>query len=418
MKRILCVFLMICILLCPVSVFTSCGNDTVYSLGPYEIKEDHYRYLASIYNRKLFVANGIDGASWDSVLPTSQMTVAQTVDSYYTEEFLTSIFTLLYSQLLFDVYSLEMPKEMTDTINENVETVIAYYGGLSEQVFDQNAKVYGFTAKTLREVYTMQMKQTLVVQHLFGEKGSKIEKERLDEIFKKNYFCFQTIVINNKYKFVTETDKNGKEVEVMEALTDYEVQERNDIIDDLYNLFIEPSENYVYKVIDPTMTYDEIYARYSDDTAYPQGCYTTYPTAGAQNAITAAALLRENDIARVIAKRYFQSGGSFELGGEKVTIGAGDYFEYGYVFVKRLPIAERAYERDEYKTFFEGFMDTAVATLFAEHLAEFEKNGTSYTLKDMGIAADMPLSSVAPNNMDYNLIYAEQESANESESSK
>ncbi len=406
MKRFLCAFLLICVLLCPLALFTSCGNDTVFSLGPYEIKEDHYRYLASIYNRQILASNGMESASYDTPLSESGMTVGSMIDLMYTDKFLTNVFTLLYSQLLFDIYSLEMPQTMVDTINENVETVIGYYGGFSEQMFDQNAKVYGFTAKTLREVYTMQMKQTLVIEHLYGKDGEKIEKEKLDEIFEKNFFCFQTIVINNKYKFVTETNDKGETVDVIESLTEYEMQERNDIIDDLTNLFIDPDENYTYKVIDPSMTYEELYARYSDDKAYPQGCYTPYPsTATGQNAITAAALLKENDVARVIARRNFTQGGTFEIGGEKVTINAGDYFEYGYVFVKRLPITEGAYDMERYKDFFKDFKETSTATLFSEHLANFEANESSYELIDHNIAQDMPLSSVAPNNMDYNLIY-------------
>lgn len=417
MKRFLCALLLICVLL-PCLVFTSCGNDTVFSLGPYEIKEDQYRYLASMYNRQTFASNGIEGASWDTPL-ASGMTVGQMIDTMYTDKFLTSVFTLLYSQLLFDVYSLEMPQQMLDTIDGNVETVIAYYGGRSEQMFNQRAKEYGFTAETLREVYTMQIKQTLVVEHLFGEKGDKIEKEKLDAFFDKNYFCFQTLVINNKYKFVTEKNDKGEDVEVLESLTDYEMQERNDIIDDLTNLFVDNKADYVYKVIDPTMSYEELYARYSDDKAYPQGCYTTYPTtATGQNAITAAALLKENDVARVIARRSFTQGGTFEIGGEKITINAGDYFEYGYVFVKRLPSSKGAYEMDKYKDFFGDFTDSAISSLFAEHLANFEKNESSYTLEEHDIASELSLSSVTPNNLDYNLIYGDLGKTDEESSSK
>lgn len=409
MKRIFSIILLACILLSSLLCFSSCGNDAVLSLGPYEIKEDHYKYLASMYNRQLFVSVGIDGSSWDATVPSTGMTLADTVDLRYTDAFLTSVITLLYSQLLFDVYDLEMPKTMKDTIEANVQTVINYYGPYSEQKFDKKAKdTYGFTSDTLRDVYTMQMKQTLVVEHLFGENGEKIEDEKLNALYEKNYMCFNTIVINNKYKIVKEINDEGKEVEVFEDLTDAEVKERNDIIDDLTNLFIEPQEGYVYKVIDPTMSYEQLYARFSSDTAHPYGCYSRFPSSAAgQNAITAAALLKENDVARVKAKHSFTQGGTIEIGGEKVNINAGDYFEYGYVFVKRLPLGEAAYKNETYSYFFTDFMNEAMSQLFAEHLANYEKNEASYTLEDHGIVEDIPLSSVDPNNMDYNLIYGE-----------
>lgn len=420
MKRILSIFILVCMLACSLVCFSSCGNDAVYSLGPYEIKEDHFRYLVSMFNRQTLESAGLYGSPWNASIPSTGLTLAQTLDLRYTDSFLTSVMTLLYSQLLFDVLELEMPKEMVDTINKNVDTVVTYYGPYSEQKFDQRAKkLYGFTADTLREVYTMQMKQTLVVEHLFGASGEKIEDSELKAFYEKEYMKFNTIVINNAYKIVKETNDKGEVVEVLESLTESEIKERNDIIDDLTNLFIEPEEGYVYKVIDPTMSYEQLYARYSDDTAYPNGCYSRFPavTSG-QNALAAAALLSENDVARVVAKRSFAQGGKVTIGDKTITINAGDYFEYGYVFVKRLPLDEDAYKDDAYKNFFGDFKSSVTAKLFGEYLANYEKNESSYTVEDNGIAQDIPLSSVDPNDMDYNLIYGELSKKDEGESSK
>ncbi len=406
-------------LACSLICFSSCGNDAVYSLGPYEIKEDQFKYLASMFNRQTLEGAGLYGSPWNATVPSTGLTLAQTLDLRYTDSFLTSVMTLLYSQLLFDVLELEMPKEMVDTINKNVDTVVTYYGPYSEQKFDQNAKkLYGFTADTLREVYTMQMKQTLVVEHLFGANGEKIEDSELKAFYEKEYMKFNTIVINNAYKIVKETNDKGEVVEVLEALTESEVKERNDIIDDLTNLFIEPEDGYVYKVIDPTMSYEQLYARYSDDTAYPKGCYSRFPSVtSGQNALSAAALLSENDVARVIAKRSFAQGGKVTIGDKTITINAGDYFEYGYVFVKRLPLDEDAYKNEAYKNFFSDFKSSVTSKLFGEYLANYEKNESGYTVEDSGIAQDIPLSSVNPNDMDYNLIYGELSKSEEGSSS-
>ena len=405
MRRILSFILLICILAGAMLCFSSCKNDTVFSLGKYKIKEDHYRYLASIHNRKQYASYQLDITTPFEAKFENGLTVGQALDTTQSS-FLNEIYMLLYSQLLFDIYELEMPKELEDTVESNVTTIVNYYGGYSEQKFNQKSRNYGFTAKTMREIYTMQTKQSLVIAHLFGENGENIEKDSLDEIYEKNYMRFQTLVINNVYKVVKEINDEGEEVSVAEALTELEIEERNNIIADLTNLFIEPKEGYEYKVIDPTKSYEELYALYSDDKAYPKGCYSQFPrNAGAQNAITAAALLRENDVAKVNANRFFSQGGTFELGGEKVTINAGDYFNYGSVFVKRLPLTDAAYENEDFKDFFGSFKASATSILYSEHIADFQTNEAGYQIKDHGVYEGIALSSVYPNNLDYNFLY-------------
>lgn len=418
MRRILSFVLLICILAGVMLCFSSCKNDTVFSLGKYKIKEDHYKYLASMHNRKQYASYQLDiTTSFDAKFENG-LTVGQALDTTQ-GSFLNDVYMLLYSQILFDVYELEIPQELKDTLESNVTTIINYFGGYSEQKFNQKSRTYGFTAKTMREVYEMQMKQTLVVSHLYGEGGEKIDIESLDEIYKNNYMCFQTLVINNVYKLVKETNDEGEEVTVAEALTDIEIEERNNIIADLTNLFIEPKEGYEYKVIDPTKSYEELYALYSDDKAYPQGCYTQFPrNAGAQNAISAAALLRENDIAKVNANRLFAQGGSFEIGGEKITVNAGDYFTYGSVFVKRLPLGESPYDDELYKDFFGSFKASAASVLYSEHIADFQANEAGYQIKDHGVYEEIPLSSIYPNDLDYNFLYGDLGKSESESSSK
>lgn len=414
--RTLC--LLLCVLMCPLWL-SSCGDDTVFSLGSYEIEEDEYRYLISMFNRNLSEQIGFYGYDWTKTTLESGSTIADYVDSAYTSDFLTSVYTLLYCQLLFDIYELKMPQEMEDTIESNVQTVIDYYGAYSEQKFNQLAKLYGFNADTLREVYTMQMKQTLVVEHLFGADGEKITSDQRDDYYKEKYMCFQTIVINNKYKTVIEKDEDGKDKTVYEDLTDDERKERNDIIDDLTNLFVSPVEGYTYKVIDPTLSYEQLYALYSDDKAYPNGCYTVIPSlssAAVQNAIAAAAILEQGDVAKVVAKRYFSTSGTIQIGGSSESINAGDYFEYGYVFVKRLPLGEKAYEEESNKDFFGGFLSSVKSYYFSKFLSDYEKNEAKLELDDHGLASEIPLSSVKPNDLDYNFIYGEL--SKESSSSK
>lgn len=409
--RVLCIIF--CVLLCPIC-FSSCKSKDMITLGPYSITEAQYKYLASTFNRQILDSMGLFGYSYDAVDESTGLSIGQALDKNYTDIFQANILSLLYSQLLFDIYELEISQETLDLVDKNIATIVRYYAGGSSQDFDVYASAYGYSTSTIREVYIMQLKQEAVMNHLYGENGDKIDVETLDKIYKEDYMMFQTIVINNVYRIV-EKEVDGKVTSSLVPLTDEEKQKRNDIIADLTNLFISPVEGYEYKIIDPSLSYEELYQLYSDDTAYPQGCYSKFPTVlTSQNAITAAALLKENDIGKIVAKRLFTQSGTIEIGSEKININAGDYFEYGYVFVKRMPLGEKPYLSDTYKSFFEDLAPDAKNKLFMEFLQNYEANESNYELETGELLEETPLSSVKANNLDYNFFYGDLGKAEES----
>lgn len=405
--RVLCVLL--CVALCPI-ILTSCKGKTIFSLGPYEITKGEYNYLAGMYVRQVLESLGLYGYSFDAVVESSGLSIGESLDMNYTDSFQANVFSLLYSQLLFDIYELELSDETEKLIDQNIQTILNYYGKGSEQGFNKYSKEYGYDADDMRSVYTMQMKQSMLVDHLYGASGEKISTEELDKLYTSNYMHFQTIVINTSYKLVwKDTDGDGvNDTSDLLPLSEETIQQRKDIIDDLTNLLVSPVEGYTYKVIDPSLSYDELYSLYSDDTAYPQGCYSKYPTSiSGQNAITAAALLNINDVGKIIAKRLFTQSGSIQIGDETINVNAGDYFSYGYVFVKRLPLGQKPYENPIYNDFFSNFRIESKNVLFMEYLQRYEATEANYTLECHidDLSTEMPLSKAVPNNLDYNFFY-------------
>ena len=402
--RILC--LVLCLALLPIFLF-SCKAGPIYSLGPYEITESQYKYLAGMFNRQVLESVGLFGYSYDAVDESSGMSIGEALDKNYSTDFTASVISLLYSQLLFDKYELTLDEATIKLIDSNVATIVQYYGGGSSQKFDLVSEKYGYTSADLKAVYTMQMKQRAVADYLFGVNGEKIDNEELSKYYNANYMFFQTIVINNVYRVVTK-EVDGVTKTEMIPLDENEVKVRNDIISDLNNLFISPVEGYVYKVIDPTKSYEELYALYSDDTAYPQGCYSKFPTVlTAQNAITAAYLLRENDVGKIVAKRPFTQDGTFTIDGEAVTVKAGDYLPYGYAFVKRMPLGEGAYDNEQYSDFFTTFRTDAKSKLFGIRMQEYILSEANFELEESDRISEIPLSSVMANNLDYNFFYGD-----------
>ncbi|MBQ7412113.1 MAG: hypothetical protein IJW10_04325 [Clostridia bacterium] len=391
LSALLCVFILL-------SCLVSCKAKPIYELGPYSISEMDYKYLIGMHNRQVLESMGLFGYSYDAIDESTGVSIGDSLDQGYTASFTASVISLLYSQLMFDKYNLSIDDETSKLIDDNITAIIASCGAGSEQEFDFLAKKYGFNTDTLRKIYTMQMKQSLLIEHLYGKNGEKIDQAILDSIYRENYMYFQTIVINNLYR-VVEKEVDGKKVTTVEELSADEKKRRNDIIDDLNNLLVSPKDGYTYKVIDPTMSYEELYALYSDDTAYPQGCYSKFPTVlTAQNAITAAALIREGDTTKIVAKRPFTQ--DTIINGEKVS--AGDYVNYGYVFVKRMPLGEAPYTKDEYKTFFSSFFNDAKNELFGKAIQDYILNDANFELVESDEIKDYPLSSVPANNLDYN----------------
>ncbi len=401
--RALCV--MLCFLIC-LTFLVSCKSKPIYELGPYDITENDYRYLAGTYNRQILDSAGLFGYSYDNVLNQSTgATIGDTLDQNYTSSFTASVLSLLYSQMMFDKYKLKLDDETLDLIESNIKTIATYYGNGSEQEFDLLAKKYGFDSKALRKVYTMKMKQTMLVNHLYGENGENISTESLDEFYKNNYMFFQTIVINTTYRLV-EKEVNGEKVTTTEALSKEERQKRLDIASDLTNLFINENPDYVYKVIDPTLSYEELYKLYSDDTAYPQGCYSKYPTSlSGKNAITAASLLIEGDVGKIVARRPVSQDTIFEIGNEQIKPDTDNYLEYGYVFVKRMSLEDQAYRKDVYKSFFTSFISDAKSELFGKAVQDYILNECNFELEESEAIDEIPLSSVYPNDLDYNFFY-------------
>jgi hypothetical protein len=391
--------------------FASCGKeDEVYKLGPYVIREDEYRYLMGVYRRNIGISLGYDNVDWGST-NASGMTIGTYVDSMYTSQFTSSLYMLLYSQAIFDNEGLSLTQEDENRIKTNVFTVIAYIANYSEEEFNKIAKEYGFTADTLRSVYAMQLKQQKVQEHLFGANGEKLTDSQINEYYNDKYIRFQTFVVNNTYKAVTNEDGKTEYV----VLNEVEKQEKQDLIDDLTNLFAKEEEkkkDYVYKIIDPTLSYEELWKKYSDDQFYPNGCYMSEPNVGQMNAspaLTAANLLKENEVARVKAKQYFQQNIP------DANINAGDWIEYGYVFVKKLALEEKGYANEANKDFFgEDFKETLVNTLFAKQIADYVENSAFYTLEqNTKIISSYKISEIKPNYLDFDVLRALQNQNNQ-----
>ncbi|MBE6673806.1 MAG: hypothetical protein E7596_01725 [Ruminococcaceae bacterium] len=411
--RIMCAIL--CLILC-MPALTACGNDDVYELGPYSINEEEYAYLLCSYKRTILDELGLDesylGYPVDS---TSSMTYGEYIEKAYREEFEQSVYTLLFSLALFDEYGLELSEEQEKSIKRSATSVILYYGDGSVGTFNEFAKVYGFSNDTLYDIYEKQAKESMVISHIFGNNYSNVTDENKEDFYQENYLHFQVLVVNTLYQ----KNSDGS----FSNLTEGQRKTMLDLENEIIELLIRNNLEYDYKVLPAilekddmsTVTYEELWAhpQINDDSLYPGGYYMPKPTPAQMmtvNTVSQAMLTKEGDVSPTKAKRYFDGNGSISTGDGKETINKGDYFEYGTAFIKRLPIDDEAWKKDENKDFFEKtFIAECAQNLLFKTLQNFEQSCPYTLIVSNELKEDYTLTKIPANYLDYDYLHGSEE---------
>ena len=407
--RTLCAIL--CLILC-IPIFSSCGYSTIYELGPYELTEDEYAYLLCTYKRQVLEGMGLDEAYLDyPVNEDNSITYGEYIERMYREEFEQSVYTLIYAQALFEEYGLELSEEEQKSI-ESVAKAVIHANANTTTAFDNLVEDYGFSHETLYSIYEKQAKESAVINYLCGSNYSKVTDEDKNDYYEENYIRFQVLVVNTLY---TKND-NG----TFSNLTEEERKTKLQLQEELIQFLSRENLDYDYKLIPKILkvenmsnvTYEDLWNNeyINDDKTYPGGMYMAKPNAyqmSTVNTLSQAMLTKEGDVSALAAKRYFDGEGSLVLGDSQEQINKGDYFEYGTAFIKRLPIEEKGWKKEENKDFFSDSVLAAGASrqLIAKAFNLFQKS-TAYTLMvDKELVAEYSLATIPANYIDYDYFH-------------
>ncbi len=410
--RTLCLILLI-ILVIPIA--SSCKKkNTFYELGEYTITKKEYIYLSGMFKKQVMVS--LDPTLTDENLAFEMengVTINDYIEATYREGFEQSVLSLLYAQSMFDTLGLSLTDSEKSSIKATATAVAAYYGNYDLDNFDKIASEYGFDYDTLCSVYEKQYKENKVRQHILGVNNEKITELQKKNYYEENYLRYQTLIVNTMYKL--HTDSYGEVT--MLPLTEDEKAEKERLVVELKELHINKNMDYDYILLKDqlNLSYEELWELYDDDNRenghYKYGCYQTSKPSLAQlqanNVLSAAYLSREGEIKTVTANRYFEGGGSFETDDGETTINPGDYFEYGTIFVKRLPLDEKAYEKEENKDFFESsFMAGVSNFVYYEELMKHE-DSLAYGVMVNDKKNDYLFKDVKANELDYYYLHAQ-----------
>ena len=207
--RLLCAVLCACLLLSAVGLLSSCAKkETVLmTLEDHTLSANAYQLLLSRVRGSLERGGYpvTDNDFWDTVIASD----GTTYDGYVRQAALNDAKRYLASLILFDEAGLSLPKATLDQIDESIEEAIRDAG--SKSALNSQLAAYGANVDILRDLYVLEAKYDYLRTHLYGESGSKIAANVVQEYLSDNVVAFRQILIR-AFDYVYETDLNGDEV--------------------------------------------------------------------------------------------------------------------------------------------------------------------------------------------------------------
>ena len=126
---------------------------------------------------------------------------------------------------------------------------------------------------------------------------------------------------------------------------------------------------------------------------------------GSKLSLDTAWYTKEGDVSASVAKRYFEGNGTITLGDSQETVKEGDYFEYGSTYIKRLPIEDKAWQKEENKDFFStDFITGAAQSAVFKVYRDFEATSGYTLLANNEVIEGYTFMSVAANYIDYDYV--------------
>lgn len=324
------------VLLVIAAIFSSsCSTDRgtpVMTLQDASVTDHMFEYWVDSYKAALLsrYADAKDTDEfWDKPLGDGA-----TAESYFYDLTYDYIRTNLVSMYLFDEFGLEIEDEDREKASDIIDELEESYANGNRNDFNRALAKYGVNADLLEEIYIEEQKSVYVYNHVFENNILVVGDAEKEEYLNDNYVRIRQIYINNKYDFdKSYYDDAGNFVmidldEAVKAEKDAKVEE-------------------VKALLDSGADFDEVYEKYSEETAYPNGYYLSVTT--------------QNLPSELITNAF------------SLAVGETAQFEsdYGTHFIKRLEMNEGAYADSANSDFFDDFTESVYESVFEDYIASY-----------------------------------------------
>jgi len=211
LKKIL-ILLMAVMLIAGCFVGCSSKGKALLTLGDSEISVNMFQLFLSrqkglLCSNYAYGSEALSSSFWDTIMDVS----GTTYNDYYTNEILENSKIYLAALALFEEKGLKLPDSYIDDIDARLDSLIENDADGSKSKFNSILSAYGVNYKILREAYFVEAKISYLQDELFGQNGSKISPELLEDYFSKTYVRFKQVFLYT-YKIIYETDENGDSI--------------------------------------------------------------------------------------------------------------------------------------------------------------------------------------------------------------
>jgi hypothetical protein len=132
-----------------------------------------------------------------------------TYNDYFTASIVEQASRYVIADYLFDRNGLVLTKDRIAIVDKLMDAYVKKAG--SKNALNAKLKDFGANYDVLRELLLLETKIDMLKDHLYGEKGEKIETEVKELYLKDNYVAFGQILLTT-YDYIIDTDEFGDQV--------------------------------------------------------------------------------------------------------------------------------------------------------------------------------------------------------------
>ena len=211
--KIIIAFALVCLM--ALSCFVGCGAKakTLMTLDGEKMSVNLFElYLSRMKGMLCTTSYYGNSATQDSFWETwKDSSTWTTYNQHYTNVVLEASKTYLAAEALFEAEGLKLPDSYMDEIDAEMERLVEEEADGSKTAFNAIIGEYGVNYNMLREAYIIEAKIDYLQDHLFGENGSKIGADIIDEYYNNNYARFKQVFLYS-FEYIYDTDANGDHI--------------------------------------------------------------------------------------------------------------------------------------------------------------------------------------------------------------
>lgn len=339
-----------------VPCLASCSNKAVFTFTAdngktYTISDAEMNFFMVYQKTNALTSSGVQ-AKYATSFFAQTTDDGITYDVYFTQNVVEQMKTLLIEKYLFEKLELSYDAEKLASYEKQVKESVQSRGGVG--AFKQ---YWGYTSTQLLDYYKVLLRSEAINDYLYGEDGKDVVTDA-DKLtyYIENYVGYQIIQLDMKNKI--KVDDNGERVRKTSKDED-----GNTVLNDEYEKVELTDEEADEKALLPKLITDKLAegedfetlaTQYSDSyisAKYPKGIFVHNTTHIVENE-TIIDALKELEI------------GDYT---EALTISDG---AYTYI-IKRIELAEKAYEDEDYSELFTSYTDLVQDGKYEKYLEPY-----------------------------------------------